>query len=89
MGVGLTDADWERVRPLMPPQKPVTGRPRHDHRRILSGILWVVRSDYSWREMPKEFGKWEAAYNRYRLWCVHGLWQRLMDALGNEAMKRQ
>ena len=87
VGAGLTDAEGERVRPLMPPQKPVTGRPRHDHRMVLSGILWVVRSDYSWREMPKAFGKWEAAYKRYQLWCDHGLWQCLMDALGNDATK--
>jgi hypothetical protein len=81
----LTDLEWERVRPLLPPQKPATGRPRHDHRRIRSGILSVVRSDYSWREMPKEFGKWEAAYKRYRLWCDQGLWQRIIEMLGDDA----
>jgi len=87
IGAELTDAEWERVRPLLPPQKPKTGRPRHDHRTVLSGILSVVRSDYSWREMPKECGKWEAAYKRYRLWCDQGLWQRIVAALGNDATK--
>jgi len=87
IGAELTDAEWERVRPLLPPQKPKTGRPRHDHRTVLSGILSVMRSDYSWREMPKECGKWEAAYKRYRLWCDQGLWQRIVAALGNDATK--
>ena len=78
---GLTDAEWRRVAPVLPPQRPTRGRPRHDHRTVLGGILWVVRSGASWRAMPAEFGKWETAYKRYRRWCTTGLWQRLLDAL--------
>ena len=63
----VSDAEWERVRPLLPPQKPHTGRPRHDHHTVLSGILWVLRSAAPWREMPARFGKWDTAYARYRL----------------------
>jgi len=77
----LSDTEWERIRPLLPPQKPVTGRPRHDHRTVLNGILAVVGTDLSWREMPKEYGKRDRAYKRYRLWCDQGLWQRIVDAL--------
>ena len=77
----LTDVEWERVRSLLPPQRPPTGRPRHDHRTILSGILWVVRTHASWRDMPLEFGKWETAYRRYRVWNDTGLWQRLLALL--------
>ncbi len=80
-GAALTDAEWERVLPLLPPQRPRTGRPRHDHRAVLSGMLWVVRTDASWREMPEEFGKWETAYRRYRLWLDQGLWQRIASTL--------
>jgi hypothetical protein len=79
----LTDAEWELVRPLLPPQRPATGRPRHDHRTLLSGIVWVVRTRASWRDMPLEFGKWETAYKRYRLWCDTGLWQYLLAVLGD------
>lgn len=79
--VGLTDAEWRRIEPMLPPQKPATGRPRHDHRTVLGGILWVVRSGASWRAMPAECGKWETAYQRYRLWRTTGLWSRILDAL--------
>src|SRR5215469_16962871 len=48
----LTEAEWARVRPLLPPQQPRTGRRRHDHRAILAGILSVVRGGGSWREIP-------------------------------------
>ena len=40
----LTDAQWERLRPLLPPQKPRTGRPARHHRIVLEGILWVLRT---------------------------------------------
>jgi Putative transposase of IS4/5 family (DUF4096) len=78
---GLTEAEWRRVAPLLPSQKPTRGRPRHDHRTVLGGILWVVRARASWRAMPPEYGKWATAYRRYRLWCDTGLWQRILEAL--------
>jgi len=81
---GLSDDEWALVQPLLPPQKSRLGRPRHDHRTVLSGILAVVRGDGSWRAMPTEYGKWERAYKRYRLWRARGLWPRILAALGAE-----
>lgn len=81
----LTDAQWEQVRPFLPPQRPTTGRPRHDHRTILSGILWVLRTRSFWRDLLLEFGKWETAYKRYRLWQANGLWQHLLTILADDA----
>ena len=75
----------EHVEPLLP-NKPPAGRRYHDHRRVLGGILWVARTGSSWREMPEEFGKWETAYRRYELWLKQGLWQRILEALGEEAL---
>lgn len=83
-GAGLTDAEWAMVEALVPPQRPATGRPRHDHRTVLSGIVWVIRRGASWRAVPKACGKWETAYKRYQLWCAEGRWERIADALGIE-----
>jgi transposase len=66
---------------MLPPPQPTTGRPRHDHRTVLTGILWVVRSGASWRAMPQEYGTWETAYKRHRLWCATGLWLRILAEL--------
>jgi Putative transposase of IS4/5 family (DUF4096) len=77
----LTDAAWHLVQPLLPPPQSALGRPRHDHRTVLAGILWVVRSGASWRAMPQECGKGETAYKRYRLWRATGLWPRILEAL--------
>ncbi len=81
----LTDEEWEMVEPLIP-QRPPAGRTYNDHRTVLGGILWVARTGSSWREMPEEFGKWETAYRRYELWLKQGLWQRILAALGEEAL---
>jgi len=80
-GAALTDAEWALVQPLLPPQRPATGRPRHDHRAVLSGIVWVLRRHASWRAVPKECGKWEMVYKRYQLWRVEGRWQRIAAVL--------
>jgi transposase len=43
----------------------------------------VVGTELSWREMPKEYGKRDRAYKRYRLWCDAGLWPRILAALAD------
>ncbi|HAA32721.1 MAG TPA: hypothetical protein DCE56_39660 [Cyanobacteria bacterium UBA8553] len=40
----LTDQQWERLRSYRPPQKLYTGRPANDHRTIVNGILWILRT---------------------------------------------
>ena len=85
-GAPLTDAEWRALEPLLPPQRFTGGRPYHDHRTVLGGILWVARTGSSWREMPREFGKWETAYRRYELWVNQGLWPRILQALGEEQL---
>ena len=82
MPAELTTLEWDSVRALLPSQRPPVGRPRHDHRTVLGGIVWVVRTGGSWRDMPAEFGKWETAYRRYRLWRDTGLWHRIAAVLG-------
>lgn len=77
----LTDAAWEQVRPLLPPQKPPTGRPAVDHRLIVEGMLWVARSGSSWRELPERFGPWSTVASRYQRWCQAGLWRRIVQVL--------
>jgi hypothetical protein len=79
----LTDQQWERVSRLLPEQKPGLGRPRRDDRQVLCGILWVMDTGASWRELPEEeFGPNSTAHGRYRKWLKEGLWSRIAEALG-------
>jgi Putative transposase of IS4/5 family (DUF4096) len=77
----LTDERWEQLCPLLPPQKPQTGRPATDHRLIVEGMLWVVRSGSSWRELPERFGPWSTVSSRYQRWNKEGLWTRILHVL--------
>lgn len=60
----LTDEQWDRIAPLLPPQKPAIGRPMLDHRQIVGGVLWVAGTAASWRALPAEFGPWQTVYSR-------------------------
>ena len=77
----LTDDQWTRVSPLLPLQRPPIGRPPEDHRTILAGMLSVVRTGATWRELPPTFGPWPTVYSRFRRWRQAGLWQRILDTL--------
>ena len=77
----FTDEHWEQLQPLLPPQKPQTGRPAVDHRLIVEGMLWVVRTGSSWRELPERFGPWSTVSSRYQRWCKEGLWDRILHVL--------
>ena len=49
-----------RVKAVLPPEKPgKRGRPRKDDRRMLNGMLWIVRSGMQWRELPGVYGPWQ------------------------------
>jgi transposase len=52
-----------------------------DHRSILAGIFWVIRTGASWREVPEQFGPWQTINTRYRRWRQAGIWQQILDAL--------
>ncbi len=78
---GLTEARWKQLQPLLPPQKPQTGRPAQDHRQIVEGILWKIQTGSSWREMPERFGPWSTLASRYRIWRKEGRWTRMLQVL--------
>jgi transposase len=53
----LTDAQWAKIQPLLPkrPPRPRGGRPPANDRKVLEGILWILRSGARWQDMPEEF----------------------------------
>jgi transposase len=81
----LTDAQWAKLEPLLPPQRPATGRPNLDHRRIVNGILWRLATGAPWRDLPERYGPWQTVYSRWRRWQQAGVWNRVLAALQAEA----
>ncbi|MFD6911527.1 IS5 family transposase [Streptomyces virginiae] len=79
MGRGdLSDAEWERLRPFLPVSNGRCGRWR-DHRQVIDGILYRVRTGVHWRDLPERFVPWKTVYERHRLWSADGTWERLLQ----------
>lgn len=81
----LTNTQWERLHPLLPPQKPKRGHPAHDHRRIVNGILWILRTGAPWRDLPERYGPWSTVANRFYRWHKAGVWERIFAAVQTQA----
>ncbi len=81
----LTDAQWERLRPLLPPQKPRAGRPANDHCTVLNGTLWILRTGSPWRALPGRYGSWKTVSSRFYRWQRAGIWDRILAELQRRA----
>jgi len=75
----LDEAAWAVVEPLLPGNQP--GARRVDDRRVISGIVHVLKSGCRWRDCPREYGPYTTVYNRFNRWARRGIWQRLFVAL--------
>lgn len=81
----LTDAQWQRLAPILPPEKSRVGRPSHSHRRIINGILWILETGAPWRDLPAQYGSWHTVSSRFYRWRHAGTWQRILVALQQHA----
>ena len=81
----LTDEQWARIAPVLPPQKPATGHPAKDHRPIINGIFWILRTGAPWRDLPAYYGPVGTVSSRFYRWRKAGIWERLLAALQSDA----
>ena len=81
----LTDEQWAALAPHLPPQRAATGRPAKDHRAVVEGVLWRLRTGAPWRDLPERYGPWQSVYTRFRRWQRAGVWDRALAALQAEA----
>ena len=75
----LSDEQWQRIAPLLPTD--VRGKDRVDDRRVISGILHVLKSGCRWCDCPPEYGPATTIYNRFVRWARRGVWERLFREL--------
>jgi transposase len=75
----LDDEAWAVIEPLLPTNQP--GARRVDDRRVISGIIHVLRSGCPWRDCPRAYGPYTTIYNRFNRWSRRRIWQRLLAAL--------
>ena len=74
----LTDTAWAAIAPLLPSDGR-RGRPWADHRKVIYGILWKVRTGAPWRDLPERYGPWQTCCDRFVRWRRDGTWERLLS----------
>ncbi|GIX48430.1 MAG: hypothetical protein KatS3mg131_2641 [Candidatus Tectimicrobiota bacterium] len=77
----LSERQWRRIAPLLPPARP-GGRPAEvDRREIVNAILYRLRSGCSWRMLPHDLPPWGTVHFYFRQWRRDGTWERVCRAL--------
>jgi transposase len=75
----LSDRQWAAIEPLLPRNQP--GARRVDDRRVISGIVHMLRNGGRWQDCPAVYGPSTTIYNRYHRWSQRGIWTGLLMAL--------
>jgi transposase len=73
-----TDVAWEQIEPLLPENGRKGGRWR-DHRTVIDGILWKLRTGAPWRDLAERYGPWQTCFGRFNRWRRDGTWDRLLE----------
>ena len=75
----LSDVEWRRIEPLLPRGR--RGAHRVDDRRVISGIVHMLRCGARWRDCPEVYGPYTTIYNRFNRWSRQGIWTDIFYAL--------
>jgi transposase len=79
----LSDEQWQEIEPLLPRDKS-RGRPWADNRRVVEGILWVLKTGARWRDLPKEYPSAATCWRRLGRWEKQGVWLKVWRAFLSE-----
>ena len=76
--IELNDEKWDRISNILPP-KALTGRPRADDRKTINGILWMIKTQSKWADIPQRYGSYHTCYSRYQTWKKQGIWKNVLN----------
>src|SRR5512132_3890703 len=79
----FSDGQWARIEPFIPSNR--RGVKPKNNRRILSGIMHVLKSECRWVDCPPEYGPAKTVYNRFNRWSAQGIWQSIFEAAAEPA----
>ena len=74
----LTSSQFERIKPYFPLSH---GIARVNDRRVISGIIYVIRNGLQWKDAPREYGPHKTLYNRFVRWSRMGVFNRIFEEL--------
>ena len=79
----LDDRAWSKIEPLLPRGR--RGAHRVDDRRVISGIIHMLRTGSRWRDCPAVYGPYTTIYNRYHRWSQQGVWFAIFETLTGQS----
>jgi transposase len=77
----ISDADWDRIKDLLPGQPGQHGGIAEDNRRFLNAVLYVARTGIPWRDLPERLGNWNSQWRRFDRWAKAGRFAALTAVL--------
>ena len=87
----LTDEQWNILESFFKPkdlERGFNGRPRHNARSVLEGILWILRTGAQWRDLPNRFPSYQTCHRRFQEWIRNGLMEQILESLADDLEKR-
>jgi putative transposase len=84
----LSDAEWQILEPLLPPEKPGGSHRKYPMRDIIDALQYVLRAGGAWRLLPHDFPHWRSVYEYFRQWKKDGTWVRIHDYLHEEVRQQ-
>ena len=81
----LRNDQWERIRDLLPGRAGHVGVTAKDNRLFVEAVLYRYRAGIPWRDLPERFGDFRVIHLRHSRWSRSGVWQRVFEALSQEA----
>lgn len=81
----LSDAEWMKLKPLLPAEQNRIGTPREVKlREVLNALMYVADNGIKWRALPHDLPAWQTVYGYFRRWSQSGVWEQVNQALGKE-----
>lgn len=83
----ISDADWDRIKHLLPGQPGQHGGVAKNNRLFIDAVLYIARTGIPWEDLPERFGKPNTVWRRFDRWAKKGRWKAIMDALRDEDLE--
>jgi transposase len=81
----LTDNQWEKISPIIMKLLGTWGGSKaNDNRIFVNACFWITRTGSPWRDLPEQYGKFNAVHRRYKRWCDKGIWDEILVQLMDE-----
>jgi putative transposase len=84
----LTDAQWKRIEPMIPPAKPGGRNREHAMREIVNALFYLSRSGCSWRMLPHDLPPWQTVYTYFQQWRDEGTLERMHTTLRQQVRSK-